>query len=227
LYVIVYQTDLTGLWGLQRRQRSVPIVAGMTADAALLGLLLLTERFVLTDSGSITLAVVRALILLKITNLLFQIEIFMRTDVYALYALATRSRNLWATKGAVARNLLHRATPLDRRLLASTSRREIRWAMLYLLLYVPGVAWATWYLVAFGLPSIARIAELSLAAITDDGLLSIAGIGGAASLLLCFGPLGWTLFGVGRNAVRGARQLLRPTRRKRIREVPGEPPSGR
>ena len=134
----------------------------MTADAALLGLLLLTERFVLTDSGSITLAVVRALILLKITNLLFQIEIFMRTDVYALYALATRSRNLWATKGAVARNLLHRATPLDRRLLASTSRREIRWAMLYLLLYVPGVAWATWYLVAFGLPSIARIAELSL-----------------------------------------------------------------
>ena len=98
--------------------------------------------------------------------------------------------------------------------------------MLYLLLYVPGVAWATWYLVAFGLPSIARIAELSLAAITDDGLLSIAGIGGAASLLLCFGPLGWTLFGVGRNAVRGARQLLRPTRRKRIREKPRRTPIG-
>ena len=42
----------------------------------------------------------------------------MRTDVYALFALATRSRNLWATKGAVAWKLLRRATPADRELLA-------------------------------------------------------------------------------------------------------------
>ena len=143
LFVIVYQTDLTGLWGLPRRQRAVPIAAGMTSDVALLGALLLAERYLLAEIDSVAVAVVRALILLKLTNLLFQIEIFMRTDVYALFALATRSRNLWATKGAVARKLLRRATPADRELLAASGSREVHWATVYLALYVPGVVWAT------------------------------------------------------------------------------------
>ena len=47
LFVIVYQTDLTGLWGLSRRQRTVPISAGMISDAAILGLLLLAALYLL------------------------------------------------------------------------------------------------------------------------------------------------------------------------------------
>ncbi|HEY5846737.1 MAG TPA: hypothetical protein VIT42_08110 [Microlunatus sp.] len=211
LFVIVYQTDLTGLWGLPRRQRAVPIAAGMTSDAAILGLLLIAELMLPADPHPLVPAVVRALVLLKITALVFQIEVFMRTDVYALFALATRSRNLWAVKGAVARAVLRRATDDDRRLLATTSPREVKWARLYLLLYLPGVAWATWYLVEFGIPSIVRITELSAGAISMDGLLSVGGLSGAAALALCFGPLVWTMWGVGRSAGRIARQLLRPS----------------
>ena len=102
---------------------------------------MLVERYVIPAGDSVGLAVVRALVLLKLTNLLFQIEIFMCTDVYALFALATRSRNLWATKGAVARRLLRRATPADRELLellAASGSREVRWATVYLALDVPG-----------------------------------------------------------------------------------------
>ena len=100
--------------------------------------------------------------------------------------------NLRATKGAVARSVLRRATLDDRRLLAGTSRREVTWAKLYLILYLPGVVWATWYLVEFGIPTIRRITDLSVGAITADGLLSGAGLSGAAAPALCFGPLGWT-----------------------------------
>ena len=210
LFVIVYQTDLTGLWALPRRQRAVPIGAGMTSDAAILGLLLITELLLPADPHPLVPAVIRALVLLKVTALLFQFEAFMRTDGYALFALATRSRNLWAVKGAVARAVVNRATADDRRMLAVTNPREVKWAKLYLLLYLPGVVWATWYLVAFGIPSIKRIAELSAGAINADGLFSLTGWTGAAALALCFGPLGWTLWGVARNGGRTARRLLRP-----------------
>jgi len=137
----------------------------------------------------------------------------MRTDVYALFALATRSRNLWATKGAVARRLLRRATPADRELLellAASGSREVRWATVYLALDVPGIAWATWYLVAYGVPSIARIAQLSVGAVGADGLLSLSGVGGVLALALRFGPLGWTMWGVARNAARVGRTVRRP-----------------
>lgn len=153
-------------------------------------LLLPAERSLPAEVDSVAIAVVRALVLLKLTNLLFQIEVLMRADVSALFALATRSRNL----------LLRRATSADRELLAAMGSREVRWATVYLVLDVPGVAWATWYLVVYGLPSIVRIAELSLGAISTDGLPSLAGVGGALALALCFGPLGWTLWGVARNA---------------------------
>ena len=129
------------------------------------------------------------MILLKVTALVFQIEMFMRTDVYALFALATRSPISGLPKGAVARTVLRRATLDDRQLLAGTSRREVNWAKLYLILYLPGWLWATWYLVEFGIPTIMRITDLSVGAITANGLLSGAGLSGAAALALCFGPL--------------------------------------
>jgi len=123
----------------------------------------------------------------------------------------TTWRSLWATKGAVARNLVRRAAPADRALLAANGPREVRWATVYLALCVPGVAWATWYLVVYAVPSIARIAHLSLGAIGTDGLVSLSGVGGALALVLCFAPLDWTLWGVARNAARVARTTLRPT----------------
>ena len=104
---------------------------------------------------------------------------------------------------------MRRAAPADRALLAANGPREVRWATVYLALCVPGVAWATWYLVVYAVPSIARIAHLSLGAIGADGLIGLSGVGGA--LVLCFGPPGWTVWGVAWNAARVARSVLRPT----------------
>ncbi len=210
LFAIVYQTDLTGLWALPRRQRAVPIAAGMISDAAILGGLLVAEQWLVGPAHPLVVALVRALVLLKVTGLVFQIEIFMRTDLYALFALATRSRNLWATKGAVARTAIRRATAEDRALLAASAPREVRWAKLYLFLYLPGVLWATWYLVQFGIPTVRRLVDLSVHAIAAHGPVSLAGLGGFAALALCLGPLCWTLLGVAGSAARTVRSILRP-----------------
>jgi hypothetical protein len=170
----------------------------------------MAEQVMTAQAPLPVLAVLLALVLPKVTRLVFQIEIFMRTDRYALFALATRSRNLWATKGAVARSAVGRATAEDHALLAATDPREVRWARLYLFLYLPGVLWATWYLVQFGIPTVMRLVDLSWDAIAA-GPVGLAGLGGFAALALCLGPLCWTLWGVAGSAARTVRLLLRPT----------------
>ena len=79
MITIVYQTDLTRLWGVPRRQRVVPLLAGPLSDAATLGLLLAAE--VALPSG-LPLTLVRALAFIKISGIAFQFEVFMRTDFY-------------------------------------------------------------------------------------------------------------------------------------------------
>jgi putative peptide zinc metalloprotease protein len=142
LVSLVLQTDLTRLWGVPRRKRIVPLVAGMLGDAATAGLLLALaavlppERWL--DQGARTIA------LIKLTGMAAQLLVFMRTDVYALCAIATRSRNLWDLKGALARRAIRRVSTADAATLAASTRRERRWAGAYLALYLPGLAWTAW-----------------------------------------------------------------------------------
>jgi putative peptide zinc metalloprotease protein len=57
---------------------------------------------------------IRAVVFLNVSAIAFQFLIFMRTDVYALFVLATGCKHLWATKGALARTAIRRGTGEDR-----------------------------------------------------------------------------------------------------------------
>jgi len=70
----------------------------------------------------------------------FQAAVFMRTDLYAVLATISGSRNLWALKTATFRRAIGHATTDDQNLLAAASRRERSWAIAYLTLYLPGLA---------------------------------------------------------------------------------------
>ncbi len=207
LVTIVYQTDLTRLWGVPRRDRVVPLLAGMLSDAATVGVLLLLE------AASVSNPLTRLLVFLKLAGIVFQFEIFMRTDVYALFVVATGCRNLWATKGAVARRAIGRATADDQTLLAAVGRREIRWARVYLLLYVPGVAWTCWYFAGFAVPAIRRLLAMSIAAIMESGPVSPVGAAGLVALVATVASTGYVLWGAARTVVRLAGQLRRSGRR--------------
>src|SRR5262249_9909236 len=101
MVTIVYQTDLTRLWSVPRRSRVVPLLAGIAVDAAIAG------AGVLLELGGFAGPLVRALVFMNLSAILFQLQVYMRTDLYALFVVATGCRNLWATKGAVARRLMH------------------------------------------------------------------------------------------------------------------------
>jgi hypothetical protein len=218
LYSIVYQTDLTRLWSLPRRDRLLPLAAGMTSDAATTGALLLLCAGPLRTADPLLLDLVQAMIFVKFTAILFQAEVFMRTDLYAILAVTTGCRNLWASKGAVGRRLLGRATDADLDHLGTVSRTEIRWAKAYLALYVPGVAWATWYFVAFAVPALVKLLQMSVAAVADNGPFSVAGVAGAVAAALTVVPTGLVLIGAARSGARVAAGVLRP-RDRRLRSA--------
>jgi hypothetical protein len=147
----------------------------------------------------------RALVLVKATGIVFQFEVFMRTDLYALFVVVTGCRNLWATKGAVARRLVGRATDADLAHLSGTAPREIRWARVYLCLYVPGVIWAVGYFAFWALPALYRIAALSADSVRVHGLASPLGAAGAVALALTVASTGFVLWGLLRTGYRLAR----------------------
>jgi putative peptide zinc metalloprotease protein len=212
LYTIVYQTDLTRLWSLPRRDRLLPLSAGMLLDAALAGLSLVLLAGPWLAGHPLLVDLARAVVLLKLSGILFQAEVFMRTDLYAVLATISGCHNLWATKAAVARRLIRRAGPADLAHLEAVSRREVRWATGYLALYVPGVAWATWYLVTFALPTVWVLLGMSIEDVARHGLGSPLGLAGALSGALVVLPTAIVLLGAVRGAARGVYTLLRPHR---------------
>jgi hypothetical protein len=182
----------------------VPLVAGPLSDAATLGLLLAAEAAL---SPGLPMSLVRALVFIKVSGIAFQFEVFMRTDFYALFVVATGCRNLWGTKGAVARRAIHRASAEDLDLLASVHPREIRWARLYLLLYLPGVAWTVWYFVTFALPATIKLASMSIGAIASHGVVSLLGAAGLLALAITATTSVFILRGLARSVTRLARTI--------------------
>jgi hypothetical protein len=208
LFTIVYQTDLTRLWSVPRRERVVPLLAGIVSDGATVGVLLLAEATVLRGAPPLAVDLVRAVVFIKVTGIVFQFEVFMRTDLYALFVVATGSRNLWAVKGALARRAVGRATAGDRAVLAATGGREVGWARVYLCLYVPGVAWSVWYFAVFVVPAIRAVAVMAIDAVATAGPLSGTGAAGVVALAITAASTVFVLWGLARTLGRLGRDVL-------------------
>jgi putative peptide zinc metalloprotease protein len=208
LYFLTFQADLTRLWSVPRRDRYGPLLAGMTWDATAMTIVLALEATLAGHVSPVAVRLLRAMVLLQFTGIVTQAMIFMRTDVYALLVNATGCKTLWATKGALLRRYLRRATPEDQRHLADVSAAELAWARRYLWLYVPGIAVALAYLAYFALPALFRVLDLCLTPIRAHGLTTVAAWEGAAALLIAFLPSTLTLFGAARSGVRVLRTAL-------------------
>ncbi len=208
MVTLVYQTDLTRLWSVPRRARIVPLLAGLVFDGATIGVCNLLELAVGGRAPSLVIEVIRLIAFLNVSAIVFQFLIFLRTDVYALFVLATGCKNLWGTKGAVVRRAMRRATDEDVALLDTIGGPEIRWAKIFLCLYVPGALWTGWYFLSFGLPALHRILATSLHAVFTDGLLSPAGAAGAVAFILAVASTGFVLSGLLRSLVRLGRRLI-------------------
>jgi hypothetical protein len=211
MIVIVYQTDLTRLWSVPRRARIVPLLAGMLFNAATIGILVILELTVLRGASSLVAHLIRLIVFLNVTAIAFQFLIFMRTDVYALFLLATGCKHLWNTKGAITRKAIRRATTEDLTLLESVGSREILWAKIFLGLYVPGVLSTGWYFVVYALPALRKLTATSLLALLSGGPFTATGAAGGIAFLVTAASTGYVLWGLARTLGRACGQ--RPGRR--------------
>jgi putative peptide zinc metalloprotease protein len=146
LWYLVAETDLTGLWAVPKRQRYMPMLAGVLIDAvsaALLVLLLFAHLEEWLVLPSLWLRLVRAMAFTYLMRIVWQFFLFVRTDLYYVIATLFNCRNLLSDTQVFLRNQIARVIPsirpMDQSGIPASERRAIRG---YAVLWVAGRIWA-------------------------------------------------------------------------------------
>lgn len=167
LWYLVAETDLTGLWSVPKRQRYLPLLAGVLIDmvSACLLMLLLSAR----EQGwlvlpTLALRLVRAMMFTYMMRILWQFFLFVRTDFYYVVATTFNCRNLLKDTEGFLRNQLARVLPfvrpVDQSAVPESERRVIHF---YSVLWVAGRILALTILLTVTLPvAVLYIRNLSL-----------------------------------------------------------------
>ena len=171
MWVLVAETDMTGLWSVPKRQRYLPMLAGPVIDLVSASLLTLLKGS--RHQGWITLpAVVEevglAMVIVYLMRLLWQCFFFVRTDFYYVVAAAFRPHSnrcgirkpTSATSGGGSSCAFRRATGRTSR---PGQQRVIR---AYFWVWLLGRGLAFWGLFFVTLPVAGRYLRDSLAALT-------------------------------------------------------------
>lgn len=146
LWYVVAETDLTGLWAIPKRQRYLPLLAGILIDAssaALLVLLLFAHRREWVTFTSLWVRLARAVTFSYVMGIVWQFFFFMRTDLYYVIATLLNCRNLLGDTQVFLRNQLARfissMRPQNQSAIPTSERRVI---YAYAALWVAGRIWA-------------------------------------------------------------------------------------
>ncbi|MEV0230829.1 hypothetical protein [Nonomuraea sp. NPDC050786] len=113
LHNLVVQTDVTAVWGLPRRSRYRVYLAGIAWDLFLMASLTLLVAHVAMPQP--VKAVLQALVVCVLMALPFQLQVYMRTDLYYVLRDLLRTRNLFDDGLAYARYLVARTVAVLRR----------------------------------------------------------------------------------------------------------------
>lgn len=158
LWVIVLESDLTGILSLPKRQRYLPMLGGMLVDLLTIALLtLLTKLLIDHGSEGRALQIVQALIMQTILTLAWQLNIFLKTDIYYVLCNYLGHPDLDRDARIYLRNLQRRfkfwriSTPE-----VPLSRGNTRILRLFVVIWVAGRAVALTLLCTVALPTIYR-----------------------------------------------------------------------
>jgi len=163
LWVLVAETDLTGLWAIPKKKRYLPLLAGPMFDAASVALLLLVlaaaGRWSWNLPGTLV-ELARALVVVYWLRLLWQCFFFVRTDFYYVLASLFDCKNLLGDTEAFLRNGFARLFSwvrfTDQSHLPPTERRMIR---VYGVVWLIGRAAAFWVLFFVTIPLFAAYSK--------------------------------------------------------------------
>jgi putative peptide zinc metalloprotease protein len=170
LWVLVAETDLSGLWAVPPRGRYLPILAGPLSDCvvgASIVLLLFAQSqgFMQVSSGLIE--VTRAMLFMYLLRLLWQCFFFVRTDLYYIIINFFGCKNLMSDTQVFLKNLIARrlGRPLvDQSHIPEKEQRVIR---AYSVLWILGRGLAFVSLFFVSLPLLFRYFSAAWEAIRD------------------------------------------------------------
>jgi len=161
LFFPVFETDLSQLWGVPRRQRYSPFLAGMAFDTVILtfslGLRVLWGHSVL-DVPPLLYRLLGAVVLLQVLGLGWQVLVFLRTDLYAVLITALGCYDLSRINFLLLKRWVARLSPREETELANAHHRDLQVARWFRLLYLAGVGWASYIFVTFFIPSTVMLA---------------------------------------------------------------------
>jgi putative peptide zinc metalloprotease protein len=156
LWYLVAETDLTGLWSVPKRQRYMPMLAGILIDVvsgASLVLLLFLYRQDWLPLAGFWVRMVRAVAFTCWLRIVWQFFLFVRTDLYYVIATLFNCRNLLADTEVFLRNVLaHRFPQIGAVSQSGIPAAERRMIRIYAVFWLAGRIWAVCVLLLVTLP---------------------------------------------------------------------------
>jgi putative peptide zinc metalloprotease protein len=111
LWTIVAESDLTGILSLPKSKRYFPMLAGVLVDILCAALLTFLLKVLLQHgSSAFTIQIVQALVLSMIIGVIWQFNIFVKTDVYFVLCNYFGHPDLDREAMVYLRDLMHRTT---------------------------------------------------------------------------------------------------------------------
>jgi len=178
LWLLVLETDMSGVWTLPPRQRYLPILAGSFVDAvsaSVMILILAAAARGLFVLSSVELGILRALLVIYFYQITWQCFLFVRTDFYYALANLFGCKNLLTDTTTYLRNLLVRSTGKgsvrEQSAVPAGEMKIVRW---YSILWLLGRLLAFYILIFFQIPIVYSYLKLmwrALKAALSGGLM--------------------------------------------------------
>lgn len=102
---LVYQTQIPNTWSVSKKNRQIMYLSGMIADFLLIAILTIIGHFFLLAEYMYIYHVVRIITLILILGILFELKLYMRTDIYYLISDALEQPNLHQDAVKLLKNL--------------------------------------------------------------------------------------------------------------------------
>jgi hypothetical protein len=159
LYFLAFETDLSGLWSIPRRNRWRPLVAGMAFDAAMLGIVLLVRC---AENGSASDGIARllgAITLVEVAAIVAQFLFFLRTDVYAMVVVVSGAVDLYRTTTLSVLAMTRLVSQRQRAELNRAEGRDVRIARWYRWIWLVGMILASVFFASTFVPALVETAR--------------------------------------------------------------------
>jgi hypothetical protein len=168
-YLLVFQTDLSALWGVPRRRRFGPIMAGMAFDIVTIAVLLMARAAQLEGLWHLPSALsnlIAAVTFWKIIGLSMQFVVFLRTDIYAVLVTGLGCQNLTRVSRLHMTRKYRPLTDAENQELGKACRNDLSVARWYGWIQLSGFALMVFYLFAYLVPTTLRIIRWTTTGVT-------------------------------------------------------------